>query len=290
MQTLTDSQVEDFLNKGYARLPGCFGRDTADEWRRLAYERLGYDEQDASTWAEERVHLPRMNTVEVADFAPKAYAAICDVMGGEERIAGPLHWADGFIVNFKVCGDEPWQAPSATAPGWHKDGDWFRHFLDSPEQGLLTIVVWSDIEPQSGGTFVAPDSIGPVARFLQQQPQGCHPQEVKFGTLIGQCTEFEEVTGEVGDVFLLHPYMLHAASGNPSGRPRFITNPAVSLQSPMCFDRANGDYSLVERVVLRALEVESLDYQITRARERIVPEREIRQRKMLEEQKQRLRT
>ena len=290
MEALTDAQAEHFLDNGYIKIPRCFDRQVADEWRALAFERLGYDEHDASTWSEERVHLPGMNSADVRDFAPDAYGAICDVMGGEERIAEPLHWGDGFIINFTVRANEPWQPPSAAAPGWHKDGDWFKHFLDGPEQGLLTIVIWSDIEPRSGGTFVASDSIAPVARFLRDRPQGCLPAEVRFGSLIGECREFDEVTGEVGDVFLLHPYMLHAASGNPSGRPRFITNPPVSLREPMCFHRPNGDYSLVERAVLRGLGVESLDFRMTSQRERVVPEREARQRKMLQEQQERLRT
>jgi hypothetical protein len=285
---LSPEQIEHFLARGYVCIPSCFDRQQADEWRALAFERLGYDPEDPDTWQEARVHLPTMNRVDVAEFAPQAWAAICELMGGAERIAGPVRWGDGFIVNFRQGADEPWQAPSAEAGGWHKDGDWFRHFLDSPEQGLLTIVVWSDILPQSGGTFVAPDSIAPIARFLAERPEGLHPAEVSFGTLIGECRQFEELTGQVGDVVLIHPYMLHAASRNPSGRARFITNPPVSLHEPMRFQRADGDYSLVERAVLRALEVDSLDFEITSERQRVHPERERRQQKMLEEQKARL--
>jgi len=229
-----------------------------------------------------------MNTVEVKDFAPRARAGICDFMGGEDRVKQPFVWADGFICNFNIRADEPWQSPSADVPGWHKDGDWFKHFLDGPEQGLITIVVWSDILPQSGGTFVAPDSIGHIARKLAAHPEGLYNREARFDQMIDQCERFEKVTGEVGDVFLIHPYMLHAASSNPSGRARFITNPAVSLNEPMCFNRPDGDYSLVEQVVLNALGVESLDWEITAERERVVPERVAKQKKMLEEQKERL--
>ena len=109
-----------------------------------------------------------------------------------------------------------------------------------------------------------------------------------FGKLIHKCGSFEEITGKIGDVFLIHPYTLHAASGNPSGRARFITNPAVSLNEPMCFDRPDGDYSLVEQSVLNALDVPSLDWEITSERERVVPERVARQKTMLEEQTARL--
>ncbi|MEE3264897.1 MAG: hypothetical protein VX290_18785 [Candidatus Latescibacterota bacterium] len=117
-------------------------------------------------------------------FAPRAFETICDLSGGEERIAGDLHWGDGFIINFNIGADQDWQEPSAEAPGWHKDGDWFRHFLDSPEQGLLSIVLWSDIAPRSGRTFIAPDSLGPIARYLEQFPEGLRPVDARFGEQI----------------------------------------------------------------------------------------------------------
>ena len=48
--------------------------------------------------------------------------------------------------------------------------------------------------------------------------------------------------------------MLHRVSGNPSGRPRFITNPTVRLSSPMRFDRQDpAEFSPVELAVLRGL-------------------------------------
>lgn len=285
IRALSYEQISFFLKKGYVRIPHCFDRKLAEEWGAFTFERLGYDPDDPATWAEHRVHMPRMNTVDVSEFAPKAWAGMCDLLGGADRIKTPVTWADGFICNFNLRADEPWEPPSANSPGWHKDGDWFKHFLDSPEQGLLTIVIWSDILPQSGGTFVSPDSIGHIARHLADYPAGLLNKDAQFGKLIHKCEQFEEITGEIGDVILIHPYMLHAPSSNPSGRARFITNPAVSLNDPMCFDRADGGYTLVEQVVLNSLGVDSLDWQITSERELIVPERIARQQKMLEDQK-----
>lgn len=288
-QVLTDEQVEQFLTQGFVKIDGCFKKEDVQDWLDFAFERLGYDANDPSTWQEERIHMPSMNQMDVADFAPKAWAAMCDLMGGADRIKTPVTWRDGFIVNFKQGNGEPWEPPSPQVKGWHKDGDWFRHFLDSPEQGLLTLVLWDDVLPQSGGTFVATDSVGPIARYLVNYPEGLTPKEAQFGTLIEECTQFAEATGKAGDVYLLHPYILHASARNPSGRPRFITNPAVSFKEPMNFNRDNPeDYCLVEKAVLRALGVDRLNFQITRERERITPERVARQQKMLEEQKARL--
>ena len=31
------------------------------------------------------------------------------------------------------------------------------HFLDSPEQALLVIPIYSDIKPEGGGTYICPE-------------------------------------------------------------------------------------------------------------------------------------
>ncbi len=285
---LTEAQIEHFLEKGHVILQNYFSRELAEEWTALAYKRLGYDPNDPTTWKEERIHLPSMNHVSIRKVAPKAWDAICDLLGGEERLANlDPQWGDGLISNFSFGADRPWQPPSPKVRGWHKDGDWFRHFLDTPEQGLLTVVIWSDIYPQSGGTFVACDSVKHVAQRLFEHPEGLSPGG--FGGLIEKCKDFVELTGNAGDFVLLHPFVLHSASQNPSGRARFITNPAVSLKEPMNFNRENpDDFSPVELAVLRGLGRARLDFKITAPRERIVPERVQRQQKMLEEQKARL--
>ena len=205
--------------------------------------------------------------------APRAFAAQADVVGGANRLPDggkTLSWGDAVIGNFRVPDGPPWQPPAARQPGWHKDGHHFRHFINSPEQGLLTVPIYTDILPQSGGTFIACDSIAPVARLLAQCPAGVHPDGTQAGYLIPglieQCSAFAELTGEAGDVVLVHPFMLHRVSVNPSNRPRFIANMAVVLTQPMCFDRPPGDaYSLVELAVLRALEVPRFEFKPTRA-------------------------
>jgi ectoine hydroxylase-related dioxygenase (phytanoyl-CoA dioxygenase family) len=233
--------------------------------------------------------MPSLRHVEVADFAPRVWRAACQLLGGEDRIEQPYTWGSGFIANLGVGADRPWQPPSASSPDWHKDGDFFRHFLDSPEQGLLTIVLWSDIDERGGGTFIAPDSVAPVARLLEQEREGVLPDDLPYDELIAQCSTFVETTGRLGDVVLMHPFMLHAVSQNHRGTARFITNPPIALRQPMDFDRPDPeDQSPVERAVLRALGVERLDYEPTAAREDVVPERVLRQERMREEEQARL--
>lgn len=97
------------------------------------------------------------------------------------------------------------------------------------------------------------------------------------------------MTGEIGDVVLLHPLMMHSASKNYLRIPRVITNPPVSLKEPFNFAReSTNEYSLVERKTLKALGVERLEFKPTTERRRIVPKRVLDQNKMLEEEKRRL--
>lgn len=287
---LTDEQVETFLTRGFVLVKNAIDKEKIDDWTQSVWTRLGYDATDKSTWEQHRIHMPTHQRMEAKEFAPRAWDAMCELVGGEERIKQPCTWGDGFIVNLGKEEDaETWQPPSPEVKGWHKDGDFFLHFLDSPEQALLTIVLWSDVLPKGGSTFVAGDSVPVIARFLAQHPEGVPPMGFDFTGLIHQCSDFFEATGEAGDIYLLHPYILHASSQNALRLPRYITNPAISLAEPMNFNRENPeDFSLVERAVLRGLGVERLDFQPTSARERIIPERERRQRQMLEEEKARL--
>lgn len=110
-----------------------------------------------------------------------------------------------------------------------------------------------------------------------------HLQEVKRGT------KFYEITGEVGDVILLHPLMLHAVSMNHLRVPRFIINPSVSLREPFNFNRENpDDFSLVEKKTLKALGVDRLDYRISTERRRLVPESRAAKDKVKLEEERRL--
>ena len=274
-KVLTKDQVKHFLNKGYLTIKGCIDPEFAQRWTDRAYSRLGYDKQDPSTWKKDFVWMYPESAVPIREISPTAWQAICDVVGGEDRIENQIlaieghfdkinsfKWSDAFVVNFHRGHDLPWQPPSANSPGWHADGGYFRHFLNSREQALLTILLWSDVSHQGGGTFIAPDCIPHVARFLADHPEGVASVPAK--DIIKQCTEFVEITGEIGDFTILHPFMFHTASQNVLGKPRFMSNPPVVLKEQLNFNRPDpADFSLLERATLQALGLERLDFRPT---------------------------
>ena len=246
--------------------------------------------------------MPGHNTFDASQFAPRAWAAVAELCGGEDRISPDSKlWRDSLIVNLGSPETENRPVPPQDLDGWHVDGDFFVHYLDSPEQGLLVIPLFTDIEPDAGGTVVCPEAIPKFAKHLYDHPEGVSPRMTPRGEpgfaqekdlawscdIARSCTNFVEATGKAGDIYLLHPLMLHSASSNAKRNVRIITNPRVFLNEPFNFDREDGNYSFVERVTLRALGKDRLSgWKITGAREAVIPERiRIQERMKLEELK-----
>ncbi len=281
MGVLSAVEIEHFLRFGFIKLDQVLDPTVIRRCVERVWTRLGYDRDDRSTWREGKIHLPTHEDFPVRAVAPRAFQAMAELCGGEDRFANEPQWGDGFIANLAFGADQPWVPPSAAAGGWHKDGDFFQHFLDSPEQGLLTIVLWSDVVPTGGATFIACDSVPPVARWLAEHPEGLDPNAFPMTAFVDECCDFREATGRAGDVYLLHPYLLHASSTNALRQPRLITNPPISLREPMRFDRARPeDHSPVERAILRGLGVDRLAFRPTAPRQRLVPARVHQQEKL----------
>lgn len=84
--------------------------------------------------------------------------------------------------------------------------------------------MFAPIKPRGGGTYIAPDGIPMIAKFLAAHPEGVRPTGLSFTPStstyedpkddpqywshlkeINNCSQFVEITGDTGDVVLLHP-------------------------------------------------------------------------------------
>jgi hypothetical protein len=204
---LSPAQCDEFLEKGYTIVRGGFPRAVADSVVDSAWASLGDQgilRDTPATW--KQAPYTRTQGGErflMKEVAPLAWQAQVDVCGGADRLperGEGLAMGGGAIGNLCMNAELGYEPPSAALGGWHKDGWHFRHFLDSPEQGLLVVPLFSDVLRESGGTQLATDSIGVVARFLSQLPQGVHADAVQgsgylIPQLVQQCTQFEELVG-----------------------------------------------------------------------------------------------
>ena len=56
-----------------------------------------------------------------------------------------------------------------------------------------------------------------------------------------------------GDVYLCHPFLVHAAQPHYGRRPRFMAQPPLYPATPLRLTRDDGDYSPVEQTILQAI-------------------------------------
>lgn len=301
-KVLTQAQVNQFIELGWVKVEQAFPKEVALEAQKIVWENVekrGVTKNDRSTWTEEMVQLNE--TYEHDEFQKCNTKRLADAI---EDLVGEGRWADRTVygesdkkvgygwwpVNFSQGALKPWNVPTT---GWHWDGIQFRHYIDSPEQGLLCLNLFSEIGKQGGGTLVAEGSHKVVAKFLSQQPDGIeledgiralNKEHPWFSELTGSkkdnTTNDEEdriekfmknpyvdedgiklqvieTTGNPGDVILCHPFLYHAASQNHSGVPRFMCNRTTPLTERININRADGNYSPLELSIKSVLHKEA---------------------------------
>ncbi|HLT37756.1 MAG TPA: phytanoyl-CoA dioxygenase family protein, partial [Enhygromyxa sp.] len=271
-RTLDDDQIERFIADGYVHLRGAFPRELAQAVVSGAQRRLceqperwlqgeraaelaellrSYDPDDPQTWPEGRVDLLGDRRFAIGSFSPDCERAVMRLLGGPQRVR-TYSWADNLIIQFPTRSELGVVAPQPDQHSWHLDAPQVDTRLDNIRAGLLVFVLFGDIQPSSGNTWLALDSPARVARRLAASPDGVDFCELEMApTITRECQRFFELTGEAGDIFLVHPLMLHSASPNPSPRVRWLGNPMIYVEGAL--DHRRRDPSPVELAIARAL-------------------------------------
>jgi tetratricopeptide (TPR) repeat protein len=211
--------------------PERFIKDYEPAWKAGAQ---AFDPNDPATFFRERIDLFGETLLDLPEELPRVWEAICVLVGGEERVA-ERHICDNVILNLR----SPPLRPGAKAPepgweSWHIDAPLELATFDRWINGLVGVVLVDDVAPGAGATYIAPESVGLLTRDLAAHPEGLDLASRDVGVAISaRCTELVELHGEAGDVFLLHPFMLHTASPNPTGRVRWMANPNIALREPL---------------------------------------------------------
>ena len=211
-------------------------------WQHLADTHAMHPDQP-ETWT---VHMPAQfqKLTGTGAFDAMATGQLCgaiDDLLGTGRWQRPAHWGRP-LVTFPHPGTA-WAVPTS---GWH---------LDSQDLELTTVVVFAHLAPvgpRGGGTLVVTGShrlttpAGPQtgdapirSRDVKAHLSTVHPwlrdlwrtdgdsdrihRYLTAGAVIdGVQVRVEELTGEPGDVVIMHPRLLHVVAPNSLHTPRMM--------------------------------------------------------------------
>ena len=251
---MTPEQRHEFESQGLTCLRGAVDPDTVSGIRDRVWQqteqKLGICRDDPSTWRR-RVPPSIMKKLKESEglFDPIMGPVVTDALDG---LLGQGCWrrpeAPGqLIMTPPQAGD--WRLPhkvwhmDAPAPGWVGDS----------VPGAQVFLLLDRLAPQGGGTLV----VGGSHRLIQELPERetddyeghsaqvrkalrirvpwlrelwqDGPGEERIERFLEQTREHQgvplrvlEMTGEPGDVFVSHLWMLHAGSMNSSGRMRMV--------------------------------------------------------------------
>ncbi|TDB96010.1 phytanoyl-CoA dioxygenase family protein [Actinomadura sp. 7K534] len=230
--------VDSFIADGFVRVEGAFSRDLAADCREILWRDTGCDPADRSTWTRPVVRLGdyAQEPFRAAAGAPRLHAAFDAVVG------------EGAWLPRGGLGTFPVRFPSEEEPGddgWHIDASFpgddpadfmsYRVNADSKGRALLMLFLFSDVSDDDAPTRIRTGSHLDVPPILEPVGETGLP----FMELAARAVPASEhrpvalATGEAGDVYLCHPFLVHAAQPHHGTEPRFMAQPPLLPSGPL---------------------------------------------------------
>jgi hypothetical protein len=177
-----------------------------------------------------------------------------------QELAGPVHPRDSFgplVARFPTGED-------SRDTGWHIDLSYHPQDLPWPQgwedyrvnvvsrgRALLVLALFTEIGESDAPTRIRVGSHLDTARSLAPFGEdGVRGDEAGFLPEASQSRDVVLATGEPGDVYLCHPFLMHAAQLHSGSSPRVIAQPGVVAAKP--YDLEPGGPPVQEAIV-RAL-------------------------------------
>ncbi|GAA1847087.1 phytanoyl-CoA dioxygenase family protein [Pseudonocardia ailaonensis] len=237
MPALSPAQVRTFVDDGCVLLEEAFPRALADECRGLLWQQLeaeiGAREDEPATWTRP------VHRIAGRGDAPFRRAATTDRLHSAfDQLAGPGAWTPRlglgtFPIRFPHTPLNRLGDPGDA--GWHVEGSYagpggeFRLGLRSRGRALLLLFLFSEVTEVDAPTKVRPGSHRDAARLLA--PHG--DEGAEFFAFAGEVVPATEhlptalATGAPGDVWLVHPFLVHSAQEHHESRVKFMAQPPL---------------------------------------------------------------
>ncbi len=224
---------------------------------------------DPATWTRPVVRvLPTEEGPFKAAFdQPRLHAAF-------DQLVGPGRWLPRPHLGIFVIRFPHLEAPEDTA--WHIDSSFppdgfsgrsavdtdftqWRVNVFSRERALLMLFLFSPCGPADGPTRLRVGSHLDVPALLRDAGEAG-----LTGALVSRLAAEASVgrpevvaSGNAGDVYLCHPFLVHAAQAPTGWTPRLMAQPGLANTAPFAVERAHGPYAPVEVAIRRGLGLRS---------------------------------
>ncbi|MFI9550318.1 phytanoyl-CoA dioxygenase family protein [Nonomuraea endophytica] len=222
--------VERFAADGFAKVEAVAEPEVADAARMLLWRQIGLSPDEPAAWREPVVWA--MDTTGAGPFgqimrSPRLHAAY-------DAVAGPGGWLPrGALGSVPVRFP---RLPPVEDRGWHidsntqrPDGSWG---VSGRSQTMLLLVLLSHVGPDDAPTRVRAGSHRDAFAVLGEQAVDA----MVAGPLVDEASAHRPLayaTGAPGDVYLLHPYTVHAADEHRGHEPRFMSQGPIMLKQPV---------------------------------------------------------
>ena len=254
---LSDDQLHSFVRDGFVTVRAVVPADVAEQcvddvWADIApWEVL---RADPATWQYPVLRFVCPDTAAFRTAWQVLWPAFDQLVGSGRWVRRPS--MEGTVPVRFPHPDDPRDA------GWHVEGSFldegdppwsFRTNLRSRERGLFALVLLTDVGDSDAPTRIRVGSHLDVPAVLAPYgDKGVGGDELSPQVAAASAARpVVLATGKAGDVFLCHPFLVHAASWPHRGRhARMIGQPGVELNEPL---DVTGGGSPVETAVASGL-------------------------------------
>jgi hypothetical protein len=244
--------VDAFIRDGYVALRGAVDPETAAACRELVWAGLaerGIRRDSTSTWPV---------TAQFDDLTGEAFTAAGlapPLTAAYDELIGPGRWTPSVDVGRAIVVRFPGEQRGNA--GYHIEGsyagpDGYQVNLRSRGRGLLALFLFTDVGPDDAPTRLVSGSHQYVPEFLAAYGEKGTHSDTEFWRPSVLCRQVAHATGQAGDVFLCHPFILHTATWPHRGTgPRMIAQPAVHVADGFTLD--GSDPSPVAQAIVVGL-------------------------------------
>ena len=259
---LAPEQRKEFFDRGFTKIPQVFCRDDADKMVSRFWDFMERHQNvrlnQPNTWTEGQVYgiSDLKRSPEFERIGSTMMLSIVDDLLGKGNWRRPTTW--GQVLATFPAANRKWSWNSifqgqvdVQTITWHTDYEYTIH--SDMLAGVQVFSILAKLESGGGGTLVVDGSHRVVKNFVRdrspeslknmkktrvalmasdawleailQSPSVARPEDwlaTQKTTISGVPVSVTELTGEPGDVYFCHPWLIHAGSPNCNAMPRLM--------------------------------------------------------------------